>query len=96
MPLTTCPDCGTKVSTRAAACPRCAAPLTGAVTTEQTGKRWKAVQLIGAGILILAACWIGRQMAVASEAGLTIAFVAAVIGLATLIAGQVGAWWFHG
>jgi len=99
MPLIECPECGHRVSSQAASCISCGHPLRPAaapdprtVTTEATGKQWKALQLIG--VLFIA---IGAVACTASDApgGGPGALMFDGIGLIALIAGSAGAWWNH-
>ncbi len=95
MPLTTCPDCGKQVSTNAASCINCGAPLQRAgdpksvVTTQQTSKPFKAVQLVGVLLMLggVVACSVGES---GPSAGMWL------IGLFLYIAGRASAWWNHG
>jgi len=105
MPLIHCPDCNQQISDRAESCIHCGAPLreqpprarqTGpephTVTTEATGKQWKAFQLIG--VLFIA---IGAVACSASDApgGGPGALIFNTLGLIALITGGAGAWWNH-
>ena len=58
MPLVSCPDCNTQVSDKAPACPKCGHPF-AAQTVQATGKKWKALQLVGGlvlGVGLLTTC----------------------------------------
>jgi hypothetical protein len=58
-------------------------------TIEQTGKEWKAIQVIGGfGVVVGVIC----VMAEAAEIGLALA----VAGFLMFICGRLGAWWCHG
>jgi hypothetical protein len=98
--LTTCPDCGTAVSRRAAACPKCAAPLSGATTIEQTAKTWKAIQAAGALVMLLGTMltmlagwnwWMGGN-----NLWLIIGVAMTALGLTVYASGKIPAWWYHG
>lgn len=91
MGLINCPDCGKEVSERADACPECGGPMTDedVQTIEQTGKKWKIFQLVGA--LILTAGMVGC-MAGEFDAG-SMGFLS---GFIVIICVRMGAWWEHG
>ena len=100
MALIACPECGRKVSDLAAACPKCARPLgrSRPQVVEQTGKGWKAVQLVGALPAIggVVAMLVGMDGG-ASQSGLTaFGLLAALVGPLVFAFGRAGAWWFHG
>lgn len=97
MALIQCPECATSISDLAAACPKCGAPVprntttpTGAVvTTQQTGKRFKAAELVGA--LMVA----GGVVACTAQSTGAATFLL-VVGLVVYLGARVGAWWSHG
>jgi hypothetical protein len=64
--------------------------LDDAVTTESTGKSWKAVQLVGVVLMVFgfAGCLSGSNPFV----GVGLSGVGAVV----TILGKLGAWWHHG
>ena len=96
MAIIKCLECTNDVSDKASACPKCGAPLSATpspqrsvVTTEQTGKKYKAIQTVGV-LMICAstvAC-VGHNIAATSFLG--------GVGMIVWIAGRVGAWWDHG
>jgi RNA polymerase subunit RPABC4/transcription elongation factor Spt4 len=106
MSLISCPECAREVSDRAVACPHCGnpmsptaalsmvvrAPVERAVRIEATGKRYKALQFVGAGAITLAvvSCAAGT-----SSSGEWSGFVF-LIEAALYAYGRVGAWWNHG
>lgn len=65
MALISCPDCGTEVSDVAAACPKCARPITPAATTVGSSPAAKKKKGVGAGftlvVFIALAAWIYYQ-----------------------------------
>ncbi|HTH08060.1 MAG TPA: zinc ribbon domain-containing protein [Acidovorax sp.] len=94
MALIACGECGTEISSKAAACPKCGAPPQGKgiVTTQQTSKVFKVMQLVGF-ILIVA----GVVSCVAAPTGETLGSTWTwLMGLALFFAGRVGAWWRNG
>jgi len=99
MALTACPECHPQVSSIARTCPHCgfllqyqASPSRSTddlvQTIEQTGKAWKAAQLLGAVVLLVGIVW---GMA---GGGLPSAILG-VCGLVAYIVGRTGAWWYH-
>lgn len=99
--LTTCPDCGHQVSTRADKCVHCGAPIKETpIVIEQSSKRWKAWQ--GIGILLLLS--ILPLMVVSPLLGFDSELFMELYGFAILLAagvlcfvyGTVRRWWHHG
>lgn len=106
MALINCPDCGTSVSDRAAACVKCGAPIAAQAnpaaadfgsprvqTIEQTGKGYKAQQALG-----VVATMTGIVMMVAGETGSSANVFGAIvagIGLIVYLSARLGAWWNH-
>lgn len=97
MPIIECDDCGREVSSRAASCPKCGAPIS-TVTIQQTAKKWKAVQAIGGLGLVLSSGGV-----IAGAYGppnlwqlMLPSVVFAMLFLVLFIVGHVGAWWEHG
>jgi hypothetical protein len=69
----------------------------GTTVIEQTGKAWKAIQLLGGlmavvGFAVAVAVGTGRG----SAAVLAVSILGGVMGLIAFIVGRIGAWWFHG
>lgn len=104
MTMIRCPECAKDISDKAALCPNCGNPLQTsqvplsvstsdghAVTTEATGKHYKAAQLIGA--LIICAGVI--SCSAVHDAGMISASFF-LIGLVIFLFGRIGAWWHHG
>lgn len=89
MALTTCSECGTQISDKAAACPKCGAPRAGVVTTQQTAKRFKGAQLLGAAVMSA-----GMVALVAGAAGWGAGLMMA--GLGIFLVARARAWWAHG
>lgn len=85
--LIACPDCGAKVSDRAPTCVQCGRPI-AALTIEATGKLWKAVQLVGA-LIVLASFPACLLMPAASV-------LVFLVGTLIFAGGRVSAWWYHG
>mgnify|MGYP003439999925 CR=1 FL=1 len=98
MSLIDCQECNTQVSSLAAACPHCGAPIsqrsdaiaaaTPITTTQQTAKRFKGGMLAGAALLIA-----GVVTVIAGE---PIGGMIALLGLIVYIAYRIKAWWHHG
>ncbi len=93
--LTKCPECGSTVSDRAAACPHCGAPLGGVVTTQRTSKPAKVAQAVGTIIMMVAAYYFveGAFFAPPSSSQPVVAFIAGIAGLAVTTLGYLHAWW---
>jgi hypothetical protein len=99
MALIDCEECGVQVSDKAPACIKCGAPLNstltalgpaaGIVTTQQTGKRYKGAQLIGA-VMMCAGVISCSAHEPGVAAGLTL------VGLVVFLGARMGAWWNHG
>ncbi len=102
MPLIPCPDCGTEVSDKAEACPKCARPLGGTTLIEQTAKIWKMIQIVGAGIMLIGICCIlfacsgGVGRLESSVTLITVGISTIVVGLSVLTVAKIEAWWHHG
>lgn len=88
MSLTECTDCGREVLVRASACPGCGAPLR-AQTIEQTGKKYKAWQMVG---FALVAGGVVAQLAGAPGVIILLLYGAGIIAAA---GAGLGAWWRH-
>lgn len=106
MALIACNECGKQISDKAAACPNCGNPIAEApaskgpvvieeapvITTQQTGKGHKTVQMIGVGIVVL-----GVVSCVAAETPNPVAsMLISGVGAAVYLAGSISAWWSHG
>lgn len=103
MALVKCGECGNEVSDRAAACPKCGAPVTQEVAPpvavsspgkpvvpiEQTGKHYKG-QMLAAGAL---AC-VGVVIAASSSPAIGMLMVLG--GFVWFLVARFGAWWHHG
>ena len=97
MALIECPECGKEISEQAVSCPQCAYPIQTqsamyehpVQTIEQTGKKWKAGQLVGAFMMVAA------PVSLALESP-TLAIALFFFGLAVYVGFRVGAWWGHG
>ena len=105
MALVDCPECGTKVSSAAFACPRCAFPMqqstlkptpTGqVVTTERTGKDLKAAGCFW-GLLLVASVFVLISTASQQTVVTFLAWIATTVSLIALIRVKVLTWWRHG
>ena len=98
MALIECTECGKQISDQAATCPGCGAPVRSlaneqraheAQLIEQTGKEFKALQLIGFCVLVL-----GLLVMMSGNVGGGMALGG--VGLVLAIGAKVGAWWHHG
>ncbi|MGH2524885.1 MAG: zinc ribbon domain-containing protein [Anaerolineales bacterium] len=96
MALIDCEECGTKISDKAKACIKCGAPIgephahgPKVVTTQQTGKKYKGLQLLGA--LLISA---GVVSCTAKEPGAAAGLW--ITGLIVYLGARFSAWWNHG
>jgi len=99
--LLPCPDCGHSISRKALSCPKCGSPIRGTVTIELTGKRWKALQLIGgsgfvAGLFFWAAVAGGNYSPEFNSVGRIATPLLIFGGLLLYSIGRIGGWWYHG
>jgi hypothetical protein len=96
MALIQCGECAQQVSDKAPACPRCGAPVAAGearpvVTTQQTAKRYKGMQLWGAVILC-----IGVVMMMAGGNSAVWGLLVGLAGCGLYAVGRFRAWWNHG
>lgn len=98
MALITCHECNAQVSSEAAACPKCGAPIKSdaanvaagrVVTTQQTSKVFKVGQLLAALLMVIGvvSCSQGERVASASWW---------IAGVVLWVAARLGAWWRNG
>ena len=66
------------------------------LTVEATAKRWKAIQLAGAGIITVGLICLAFFMSAGSELPLRVTGLILFAGLCTTIYGTFMAWWHHG
>ena len=101
MTLIACPECGTQVSSLAAACPKCAAPIADAstakavgrqvTTTELTSKDVKKQTLAGWALILL-----GLVMLFYEGNARAMGILVMIAGLAIYIGAKARGWWHHG
>lgn len=98
MALTKCSECGHAVSSMAAACPGCGAPVAGppapaaapaVITIEQTGKDTKKLKAIGV-VSIL----VGAALAFTGYPRGAIGLF--ILGVPAIVMAEISAWWNHG
>jgi DNA-directed RNA polymerase subunit RPC12/RpoP len=96
MELIPCAACEKRISQMATSCPNCGHPVVAAPparpeiqTVEQTSKRFKAGQLVGAAMLLwsFVACSAGNYYATSWIL---------VLGLVIWLVSRTGAWWNNG
>jgi len=106
MALVKCPECGTEVSSLAAACPKCAFPIASGdsgeasgpevQTIEQTSKRWKLMRIIASLIVSVSILFaIAAYVQAKPEMGFYSLF-GLLFGLVFYLIVSVLAWWYHG
>lgn len=100
MAMMKCSECNGDVSDKAAVCPHCGAPTPaahaagaapGVVTTQQTSKIFKVIQLLGFIVILgsTVACVAGKDASPAASATF-------FLGLIIFLVGRFGAWWRNG
>lgn len=107
MTMTTCADCGASVSSRAASCPQCGAPIAQAreqaatgtplTTTQATSKKFKLHYLLAWALMIVGGMWLMMAVPEAAEpdGGGTIPVIMLVAGFAWLLVTKFRVWWHH-
>lgn len=97
--LTTCKDCGGRVSATAPACPHCGRPQgkRRTQTVELTGKPWKLLTALASlSLFASTAALLANQWRVIPDSQTTTVAAAAIaVSLLVLLIARVGAWWFH-
>jgi len=93
MAIIECPECKKQISSAATACISCGFPVSpvsplSAVPIEQTGKKWKKLTLIGAGLVVGGLI----SMALIGSAGA----ILLAAGIPVLVYTGFGQWWHHG
>jgi len=100
MALIKCPECGKQISDAAAACPNCAYPINqqrqqAPQVIEQTGKKWKGLQLISGIIFIIGLFMFFSAAGSSNPADGTGGAVMVFVGLVGYITARFAAWWNH-
>ncbi len=100
MSLIPCPECGSRVSTRAASCPQCGVGIGGSrVHVELTSKRLKVHQALAAIVTIVGFAWLfvgcNEAMKQESEGPLVAPLVVLALGLVWATVTRVRVWWHH-
>src|ERR1043165_5783668 len=98
MALTNCQECGTEVSNRASACPKCGAPVfepsaRGTVTIQRTGKSIKAQMLLFKFTLVVSVMWF--FIAKATESRTAIPVLLFCFSVFMLYVTRLRRWWHH-
>ncbi len=108
MALIKCPECGTDISDKAAACPKCAYPIAGisteeshtgkVQTIEKTRKKYKMQIFIAALLVIIGFFLIISNVSSqqSNVAALILGAFATVGGVIWLIIAEFSSWWHHG
>ena len=95
MALINCPECKKEISDKATSCPYCGCPLK-ATTIEQTGKKWKGIQLAGMILVLLGGFKFYQSRFVDySYRGTNQSISILIIGFIVILIGGIGAWWYH-
>ncbi len=106
MAMIRCPECSTEVSSLAAACPKCAAPIAnataaravgqGVTTTEMTSKALKKKRLASVGFIVVGV--VVMMSAGSDSAGDGMRAVGGIMllaGLVLYIVVSAQKWWHH-
>ena len=105
MALVKCPECGTEVSDKAAACPKCAYPIANphqspspikVQTIEQTSKQIKLQILLSTLILLIGVVMFVFGAGTNESGPAGFGGLLAVVGLVWLIITYFRRWWHHG
>ncbi|OGY35235.1 MAG: hypothetical protein A3D99_01010 [Candidatus Andersenbacteria bacterium RIFCSPHIGHO2_12_FULL_45_11] len=87
MALIKCPECKKEISDKAGACPSCGYSVK-AITVEQTSKKYKNEQIVGAVLIV-----VGMVMIISREYW---GAIPCFIGLVVIIHAKSGAWYNNG
>ena len=99
MALIPCDDCKREISDATIACPHCGRPVgQRPVTTQQTAKRYKGLQLIGAIMVVSGITSVGVTISErsAEPTGAMIGSLLFLFGFVIFLTGRLLAWWNHG
>jgi uncharacterized OB-fold protein len=104
MALRKCDECNHDVSSKAASCPHCGAPIATAAeataagvqltTVQETGKRLKAQIVIASVLFWVGAIWMTVGFGAASPPGV-LATLLIVVGFAWYVVTRARIWWHH-
>ncbi len=106
MALISCPECNNQVSSTAAACPRCGAPIAGALearaagasltTVQETSKRLKLHTLGAVLLIIIGVFWLIAEInAVDGQGQAGISTLLIMAGLIWYFVTRFRIWWHH-
>ena len=98
MALMNCRECGTQVSSRASACPKCGGPAfepsaRGTVTIQRTGKSIKAQMLLFKLTLVVSVMWF--FIAKAADGSTVIPIAVFSVSVLMLYITRFRRWWHH-
>lgn len=104
MALIKCPECKKQVSSTAASCPQCGAPIAGSVgagtplvTTQLTSKRLKTQIALSALMFCIGAIWAFVGANVDENASPSpVAIIISIVGIIWFIVTRIRIWWHHG
>lgn len=103
MALVQCPECGSQVSTAAAACPKCGSPIgspavgTPLSTIQQTSKRLKAQIILSSLAFGIGLVWVLTAFAGDAEnpSLSPIAVTLFLVGMICYLTTKFRIWWHH-
>ena len=108
MALINCPECQKEVSTSAASCPHCGAPIANATeakragaqltTTQLTSKKFKGQQVISVLMIIIGGVWLFTVLSQdpVPESGIGTPTLILTVGLIWFVVVRIRSWWHHG
>ena len=97
MALINCQECGKQMSDQAATCPSCGFHRK-AKEIEQTGKKWKGMQILGMLLIVFSIfpCVASASGGGEPGAGMTLGILCMLAGFILYLGARMGAWWNHG
>ncbi len=105
MALISCSECGHEVSDRAESCPKCGAPIAGAVeavaagapirTIQETSKKFKIQALMSVGLVVVGFIWMASASSGSWSARSPVPGLLALIGLIWYTVNRFRIWWHH-
>lgn len=96
-----CPNCAYPLRSGGSGAPASSSPSQmrdeRAQVIEQTSKKWKGHQLLGAALLVIGTvtCFGGAAEEGGGGTTVTVGTIMATVGLLWFIVARFGAWWYH-
>jgi len=101
MVLINCPECSNQVSTAAASCPKCGAPIasqsigTPLATIQQTSKQLKVHIIFSSLAFWIGLFWFIFALASEQQTSSIIAIILLIVGMVWYLATKIRIWWHH-